>query len=229
MKLAIMQPYFFPYIGYFQLIHAVDAFVVYDDVNFTKGGWINRNFILSQGKRTRIILQSRGASQNLLINQILVGDNQVKLLKSIQQSYVKAPHYNDVMPLIEGVLINGERNLAKYLAHGLRAVCSYLGLTAEWVFSSDLQKDNTLRGQQKVLSICHVMGADHYINLPGGRSLYESTLFEKEGIKLSFIAPKKIEYKQRNKSFEPFLSIIDVMMFNDQEQCSKLLRGYALD
>jgi hypothetical protein len=73
------------------------------------------------------------------------------------------------------------------------------------------------------------MGADHYINMPGGRSLYESPLFEKEGIKLSFITSKNIEYKQRNKSFEPFLSIIDVMMFNDQEQCSKLLRGYALD
>jgi hypothetical protein len=229
MKLAIMQPYFFPYIGYFQLIHAVDVFVVYDDVNFIKGGWINRNFILSQGKKMRITLQSRGASPNLLINQIIVGENQVKLVKSIQQSYAKAPHYSDVMPLIERVLMSEEQNLAIYLAYGLRAVCSYLGLTTEWVLSSDLQKDNTQRGQEKVLSICHEMGADHYINMPGGRSLYESPLFEKEGIKLSFIASKDIEYKQRNKSFEPFLSIIDVMMFNDQEQCSKLLRGYALD
>ncbi|MCI5151273.1 MAG: hypothetical protein D3916_18130 [Candidatus Electrothrix sp. MAN1_4] len=224
-----MQPYFFPYIGYFQLIHAVNTFVVYDDVNFIKGGWINRNFILSQGEKTRITLQLRGASSYLLINQIIVGENQVKLLKSIHQSYAKAPHCSDIMLLIERVLMNEEKNLAKYLAYGLKEICSYLGLTPKWILSSDLQKDNTQRGQEKVLSICHEMRANHYINTSGGRSLYENLLFEKNGIKLSFISSKDIEYKQHNKPFESFLSIIDVMMFNDREQCLKLIQEYSLE
>jgi len=104
MRLAIMQPYLFPYVGYFQLIHAADAFVVYDDVNFIKGGWINRNFILAQRQKSRITLQLLGASPNVLINQVMVGNNKQKLLKSIQQSYSKAPHYASVYSLIEEII-----------------------------------------------------------------------------------------------------------------------------
>jgi len=228
MRLAIMQPYLFPYIGYFQLIHAVDTFVLYDDVNFIKGGWINRNFILSQGKPSRITLQLQGASPNLLINQITVGNNKKKLLKSIQQSYSKAPQYAVVYPLIEDVIQYEETNVANYLNYGLRKICNYLGIKPEWYLSSDLQKDDSLRGQSKVLEICKKLGAAHYINVPGGKDLYDQESFTQENMKLSFIEPKTIEYRQFGGEFVPHLSIIDVMMFNDQEQCQKLLQEYSL-
>ncbi|MCU7795561.1 MAG: WbqC family protein [Candidatus Thiodiazotropha sp. (ex Myrtea spinifera)] len=229
MKLAIMQPYFFPYIGYFQVIKAVDAFVVYDDVNFIKGGWINRNFILSQGKRSRITLQLQGASPNLLINQIKLGSNRIKLLKTIQQSYSKATYFSYVYPMIEEILLYEEDNLSKFIDFGLRRICNYLGLSPKWYISSDLKKDSKLCGQNKVLSICTELGGSHYINASGGRSLYDKLAFSNQGVQLSFIASKDIEYPQFGGLFEPNLSIIDVLMFNDQEQCSRLLKSFDLD
>jgi len=229
MKLAIMQPYLFPYIGYFHLIHAADTFVVYDDVNFIKGGWINRNFILSQGQKSRITLQLQGASPNLLINQVMVGSNRNKLLKSIQQSYSKAPQFGCAYPMLEDILMYDEKNLAQFLNHGLLRLCQYLGLSPNWLVSSELKKNNALSGEKKVLSICKDLGADHYINVPGGKELYDSQSFSEQGIRLSFINSKPILYSQFCGEFEPNLSIIDVMMFNSQEQCSRLLEEYVLD
>jgi len=228
MRLAIMQPYLFPYIGYFQLIQAVDVFVVYDDVNFIKGGWINRNFILSQGKKSRITLQLQGASPNLLINQVLVGTNKVKLLKSIQQSYSKAPQFYLVYPLFEEILLHEETNLAKFIDYGLRRICNYLGITPKWYLSSDLKKDPTLCGHDKVLSICAELGASEYVNVSSGRSLYDRDIFSNHGVKLSFIEPKNFEYSQFGGKFEPNLSMIDIMMFNDKAKINKLLGLYEL-
>lgn len=228
MKLAIMQPYLFPYIGYFQLINAVDTFVIYDDVNFIKGGWINRNFILANCEKTRFTLQLQGASPNVLINQVSVGGNRLKLVKSIQQGYSKAPQFGSVFPMIESIIMNEEENLAKYLNDGLQQICRYLGLRPDWHVSSDLDKDNTLRGQDKVLNICKALDADHYVNVPGGKELYDHESFATQNIELSFIQTKAVEYPQLGKHFVPYLSIIDVMMFNDQVQCSKLLQEYSL-
>lgn len=228
MKLAIMQPYFFPYLGYFQLIHAVDAFVMYDDVNYIKGGWINRNYILSQGKKSRITLQLQGASPNILINQILVGSNKQKLLKTIQQSYVRAPYYVEVMPLVEEILNYEEPNLATFLDFCLHCICDYLGFGPKWYLSSELQKDNSLHGQDKVLAICKELGAKHYINLPGGKELYNHINFNSEGIQLSFIEPRSIEYKQINDEFVPHLSIIDVLMFTGRKQSLGMIKEYQL-
>jgi len=229
MRLAIMQPYFFPYIGYFQLIQAADAFVVYDDVNFIKGGWINRNFILVQGDRARITLQLKGASPNVLINQIEVGGNGRKLLKSIEQAYSRAPQYLRVFPIIEDILTCDKKNLALYLSHGLQRICSYLGLFPNWYMSSQINKDNDLRGQKKVLAICEQLGSTHYINMPGGKALYDRETFVSHDIQLSFIQQKPLSYRQFGKEFVPNLSIIDVMMFNDQESCAQLLQEYSLD
>jgi len=228
MKLAIMQPYLLPYLGYFQLIRAVDAFVVYDDVNYIKGGWINRNCILAQGSKELITLQLRGASQNLLINQIEIAGNSEKLLKPIRQRYSKAPQFGTVFPLLENIFLQQEKNLARFLGHGLRRVCDYLGLRPEWHISSALKKDNELRGQNKILAICEELGATHYINMPGGKALYGHENFAHKGLQLSFIQPRPVEYRQFGKSFVPNLSIIDVMMFNDQSQCARLLEGYDL-
>lgn len=227
MNLAIMQPYLFPYLGYFQLIRAVDAFVVYDDVNYIKRGWVNRNYILSQGKQQRITLPLQGASQNKRINQVEVC-GQHKILSSLRQSYGKAPHFDAVYPIIEDILSQPEKNLARFLEYQLWRICDYLGLYPQWHISSELKKDNALHGQDKVLAICEDLGASHYINAPGGKELYNIEDFVRRGLRLSFIQPCSFEYRQFGKSFVPNLSIIDVMMFCDQAQCAKLLEEYDL-
>ncbi|MTI64677.1 MAG: WbqC family protein [Methylophaga sp.] len=223
-----MQPYFFPYIGYFQLIHAVDSFVIYDDVNFIKGGWINRNFILSNGEKTRITLQLLGASPNLLIKQIQIGNNCQKLLKTIRQSYAKAPYFQDVIELIEKILSSKETNLASFLDYGLRQICNYLGLDREWYISSNLRKDVQLKGQQKVLAVCNELGTTQYINMPGGKELYDHASFTEQDIQLSFIEPRITSYEQNINEFIPSLSIIDVMMFNSQLQCQQMVKEYEI-
>lgn len=225
MNLAIMQPYLFPYLGYFQLIHAADEFVIYDDVNYIKGGWINRNYILSNGTRQLITLPLQGASPNKLINQIDVS-REHKILRSLHHIYGKAPHFDNIYPIIEDILTQKEKNLAHFLDYHLRRICSFLGLEPKWHISSKLQKNNELRGQDKIISICEKLGATRYINAPGGKALYDQESFAASGLQLSFIQPHPVSYPQAGAEFVPNLSIIDVMMFNDREQCAKLLENY---
>lgn len=228
MIVAVMQPYLFPYVGYFQLIHAVDDFVIYDDVNYINAGWINRNYILGKNAPQLMTMQLNGASQNLLINEISVGDKRHKLLKTIQQTYSKAPFYKTVFPLIESVFSQKENNLAKLLTYSLKLVCDYLDLHPNWHISSELKKDNALRGQQKILAICDALGATQYINNIGGQELYEKQLFSDRGVQLSFIESQTNPYPQYGQQFMPNLSIIDVLMFNDVEKCQALLEGYKI-
>lgn len=227
MKVAIMQPYLFPYLGYFQLISAVDTFVVYDDVNFIKGGWINRNYILSNGDRQLISLPLQGASPNKLINQIESGGRH-KILESLRHNYSKAPQFDCVYPMLEDVLTQTEKNLARFLDYQLHSICDYLDLHTKWRISSMLNKDNSLRGQDKVLSICEELGATYYINLPGGKALYDQESFAARGMELSFIQPETVAYRQFGSEFLPNLSIIDVMMFNSRDKCTKLLEAWCL-
>lgn len=226
-KLAVMQPYFFPYLGYFQLIRAVDAFVVYDDVNYIKGGWINRNYILTNRDKQLITLPLQDASQNKLINQIEVG-GQHRILKSLYHSYGKAPYFDAIYPVIEDIFAQIEKNLARFLEYQLRCICEYLGLHTQWHISSALKKDNGLCGQEKVLSICEELGATHYINAPGGKALYDQQSFATRGLQLSFIQSREVSYRQFGTRFLPSLSIIDVLMFNSCEQCARLLEEYDL-
>ena len=228
MSLALMQPYLFPYLGYFQLIHASDTFVVYDDVNYIKGGWINRNHLLANGVRQLFTLPLSDASPNKLINEICLRGTHGSILKSIRQNYGKAPQFANVFPLVEEVLDQKEINLARFVTFGLHRLCEYLGLHPNWYLSSSLDKDNTLRGQGKVLAICEELGVKQYINAPGGRHLYDTTDFLKRGIRLSFVQPRDVVYQQFGNEFIPNLSIIDVMMFNDQSQCRKLIEEYDI-
>ena len=224
-----MQPYLFPYPGYFQLIHAVDAFVVYDDVNYINRGWINRNNILERGQARRFTLEVSGASQNRRINEIGVGGNRPRLLKQLQHAYAKAPQFGDVFPLLETVLLHDEPNLARFLANGLQRVCDYLELQPAWYMSSAITIDDGLRGEDRILALCESLGATHYINLPGGRDLYAAEHFGRKGIRLSFIEPEPVEYAQFGDAFVPNLSVIDLMMFNDRQRCREILAGYRLD
>lgn len=231
MKLGIMQPYFFPYIGYWQLIKAVDTYVIYDDVNFIKGGWINRNQILMNGQAHWINLKLDGASPNKLINQIQVSGDTIylrKLLKTIEENYKKAPFFNEVYPVIDSILNQDERNLAYYLEYAIRKVCDYLKINTALILSSSVNKNNALKGQDKVIEICKVLGADEYLNAIGGQALYAYEDFLSCNVKLRFFKTGTVEYKQFNNEFIPNLSIIDVMMFNSVEEINVLLNQYEL-
>ncbi len=228
MILAIMQPYLFSYIGYWQLLSNADTFVIYDDVNFIKKGYINRNSILNIGCEQRITLELIGASQNKLINEVEVGNNTKKLLKSIDQTYKKAPEYENVFPLTQNILENSEKNLAKFLGYSIQKIADYLDIDTKIIYSSDLKKDNELKAQDKVLDICKRLEASHYINTIGGKDLYNKETFKTKGIELNFITTELIEYKQYKNEFVPYLSIIDILMFNSKKDIQHMLNNYTL-
>ncbi|MBU3127163.1 WbqC family protein [Clostridium tagluense] len=231
MKLGIMQPYFFPYIGYWQLMNAVDKYVIYDDVNFIKGGWINRNQILMNGEGKMINMQMYNASPNMLINEVGVLGNpsyNKKLLRTIESCYKKAPQYANAFPVIESIINQDEKNLARYLEYSIRQICTYLSIDIEIIVSSTIDKNNDLRGQDKVIEICKELGADEYFNAIGGQDLYSYEDFAAEEIKLSFLKTETVEYQQFKDEFVPNLSIIDVMMFNSIEDIKNKLQIYEI-
>jgi hypothetical protein len=224
-----MQPYFLPYLGYFQLIHSADTFVIYDDVNYIKGGWINRNRILGRQADSELItLEVLGASPNKLINEVEVGRNRQKLLKTIAQRYTRAPQFDAIYPLVSQILAVDESNLTRFLFLQLQLICRYLDIEPTWKLSSDITEDSNFKGQDRVIAICQALGASTYINASGGKSLYSHAAFDEQQLELSFIESKAIEYQQFSDDFVPFLSIVDVLMFNDLEACKSLLREYSL-
>lgn len=232
MIVAVMQPYFFPYIGYWQLLAGADTFVIFDDVNYINRGWINRNRILVNGEARYFNIPLKGASQNLLINEIeLVGSEKEndKLLKQVEFAYKKAPEFGKVFPAFEACIRNEERNLARFLGNTLEAVSAYLKIGTKLVYSSELEKDPAVRGQQKVLACCKALGATEYRNPIGGTELYDKTLFKENGIDLYFLkADDDIVYRQYGEAFVPFLSMLDVLMFNDVPAVRALLKRYTL-
>lgn len=231
-KIAIMQPYMFPYIGYFQLIAAVDKFVVYDDVNYINRGWVNRNNILINGVATLIQIPLSGASQNKLINEVEILNEtkwKVKLLRTIEQSYKKAPFFLAVYDLIQTQINKGHTHIAGLNVESTQAVCKYLGINTQIISSSSHYQNKHLSGQDRILDICKIENADHYINPIGGMELYDRELFDENKIKLNFIQSSAISYRQFNNLFAPYLSIIDVLMFCEPEYIkTKLLKAYEL-
>jgi len=229
MKLGIMQPYFLPYIGYFQLIKAVDKYVIFDDVNFIKRGWINRNNLLLNGRSFLFTVNLLKASQNKLINEIFVSKDQSKLLKTIQTAYQKAPQFSSVFPMVKKIFEYENRNLAKFVGNSIIQIAEYLRFDTEFIYSSDIQEKNSLlKAQDKILNICSKKEVTEYINAKGGFGLYSKERFAEYNIKLFFLKTQQIEYKQFNNSFVPNLSILDVLMFNSVEQTHKLLDQFEL-
>ena len=231
MKVGIMQPYFMPYIGYWQLIDAVDTYVIYDDVNFIKGGGINRNRILLDGVVRYLNVPLKGASSFKKINDISVNDDKrivKKSLRMIESAYRKAPFFENIYPMIESILLYEETNLAKYLGKSIERICGFMGIKSKIVYSSALNKNANLRGEKKVLEICHLLGATDYYNAIGGENMYSYTNFKSNGIRLGFLKTNNISYRQFGDMFKNNLSIIDVLMFNSKLELPKLIQNYCL-
>jgi hypothetical protein len=231
MKLAIMQPYFFPYIGYWQLLHAVDRFIIYDDVNYIKGGWVNRNRILINDKPAYMTVPLHQASPFKRICDTNLQASPVwrdKIMKMIEMTYRRAPFFQDIFPVVEKLIRFESDNLSDYLVNQLQTLAVLFGITAQFVLTSRCYENNNLAGQNRVLDICKKEGAATYINPRGGTDLYDRVVFEERGVELKFIMPFSIAYEQFGATHVPWLSIIDIMMFNSKNQLSVLLNRYEL-
>lgn len=230
MKIAVMQPYFFPYIGYFQLMNAVDKFVVYDNIEYTKKGWINRNRILNNGKDDFITLPLKKDSDYLSIAERKLADSwpqdKIKMLNRIRQSYLKAPGFAETFPLIEACINFENTNLFAFILNSLQLMKNHLGINTTLITSSTVNADHTLKSEARVISICRAMQADEYINPIGGIELYSADGFASAGLTLKFIKARNVAYPQGNVPFVPFLSIIDVLMFGGKKLAMDLLSEF---
>lgn len=226
MKLAIMQPYLFPYAGYFQLAAGVDRFVFYDDVNFIKRGWINRNRLYMSGKVRWFTLPLLSASQHRKINQIQVVNDPLwrrKLLASVSGAYREAPYFEQAYAMLSGMVHSSETSLSALARQSVVAVARYIGLETEFVVSTGRYGNEELTGADRVLDICLREGASEYHNLPGGVGLYPVEKFAAAGVALRFVQPLLAPYTQFNRPFQPGLSALDVLMFNDRVSARRLL------
>ncbi|TFD86363.1 hypothetical protein E3T51_14235 [Cryobacterium serini] len=227
MSVAIMQPYFLPYIGYFQTMLAVDKYVVYDDVQFIKGGWINRNNLLINGQKRLFTISLAGASANKSINAISVGDDFVKFRRTVVMNYARAPFLEPVLEMLDEILNFDDRNLAQFIGNSLEVVRNYLGITTEILYSSALPGDAELKGEARVIAICKRLDAKTYVNSIGGMDLYARENFQANGIDLKFLRTEFIEYPQPAPVFVPGLSILDVLMSNPPARVSTMLKSYV--
>ncbi len=251
MKLAIMQPYFFPYLGYFQLINAVDKFILYDLVNYIKKGYINRNKILNRSLSREWLITAplQKQSSNSLIKEIKFADSNIwksKLLKDIYFNYKRAPYFEPTYCLINEILNFETDFISSFNSNSIRKICKYINISTlisdNEIYFDEVEhlisfidydeKDISVlypkKKVQRIFEICKREEANNYINSIGGKALYDKSVFKSNLINLFFLSPKKIKYDQMMDGFTPNLSIIDVMMFNSIKEINKLLNAYEL-
>jgi len=229
MIVGIMQPYFLPYIGYWQLMNYVDVFVIYDEIKYVKGSWINRNRILRGNSPEYMSPPLKKDSDYLNINQRFLADDWLstrkKLLNNINIAYHSSPYFKSIFPLLEEAIAKDERSLFRALENSLRLVRDFLNITTPLVISSSLELDKSLNGADMVVNICEVLGGDTYLNPIGGRALYQNKLFMKSGIELGFLQSRLTPYFQNSTNFIHSLSIVDIMMNNSIDTLMKILHS----
>lgn len=229
MILAVMQPYLFPYIGYYQLAYHCDMFIFYDDVNYIKGGYINRNNILTRNGKQLFTIPVNQASSFKKINELEFSNNIKKVLATIQQAYSKSPNFELIYPIIEKVLLSDDRNVAKITSNSIIEVFKYLELPFNYEYSSNIDYDRELDAKNKLFSFCKLYNAKKYVNTPGGKNLYNKDEFKKNNIELGFIETDNIIYTQfNNDKFESNLSIIDLLMNLSKDKILSILNKYHL-
>jgi hypothetical protein len=231
MKLAIMQPYLFPYIGYFQLINSVDKFVILDNVNFIVKGYIHQNTIQNNGEKIRITFPVSNKSQNRNINEhffLISKKSKYEFLANISKAYNKAPNFDPVFLLISEIIDFSDHNVANFNTNLLFRITKFLEINSHFVKSSEYFEQETLKGQDRILNICKTENASLYINPIGGINLYSKNLFNSSKIELKFLQTNSIFYKQNTKEFISNLSIIDLMMYCSKVEIKELLTKYDL-
>lgn len=234
MKIVVMggnQPYFIPYIGYWQLINAVDVFIISDDYNYINRGWINRNRILQNGNPQYFNIEISHASSNRKINELYISEkifNKDKKLMQLRNVYRRAPYFNEGYMLMQKIFDYNNFCLADFLENSIKILCNYLEIHTKFVKSSSIPHNCELKKEYKIFDQCRYVGADIYINSIGGQRMYSYDQFKQQGIQLGFIQTKDIKYKQLWYEFVPDLSIIDVIMFNSKKEIKNMLQQYTI-
>ncbi|BDB71968.1 hypothetical protein Cthiooxydans_43800 [Comamonas thiooxydans] len=228
MKGAIMQPYFFPYLGYFQLVYEVERFVFLDDVSYIKKGYINRNSILLNGARYEFSVAVSKVSQNRTIRNHDYVNEFTGFLKLIEQNYRKAPYFHAAMPLIEKVALDSNNNVACKNAESVKSVFEYLGVSRDFSFSSDTHLEQSCKGQDRILALCKRLGIEKYRNAIGGKDIYSQEEFHANDIELKFIQSNIQSYNQGKHDFVSHLSIIDMLMYCDKKTIHEHISNYSL-
>ena len=238
MTLAGNQPYFLPYFPYWQLIAAADTFLVSDDYDFIKAGWVNRNRILVNGRPQYFRIEVLHAGESRLIKDKLLAPHWTdSKLRTVEMAYHAAPYFNQGYALMEKVFSCRSERLLDVLELSIREVCAYLGITTPLVRTSSLEGNSLLRREYRVYDFCRRLGADRFINAIGGQALYSKEEFKARGVDLKFIRGGTPPYDQalhfarytaRPGAFVPGLSVLDVIMFNSREACHDMLGMYEL-
>ncbi len=223
-----MQPYFLPYIGYFQLINMVDEFIIYDNIQYTKKGWINRNRILQNDKPYHITLPLKKASDYLDVKDRYIADNfdRKKLLSQVKSAYSKAPYYPEIFEYFKTIIMFNDQNLFAYTYNSILKILEILDIKTKIDISSHIPINHNLKSQEKVLAFCRYKNATTYINPPGGVLLYDKLTFKDNNIDLQFQKPIVEMYKQYNNEFVDSLSILDVLMFNGIEKTRLMIKKH---
>lgn len=206
-----------PYFSYYKLITLVDKFVILDDVNFKKKGWINRNQILIKDNAYLFTLPIDGASQNKKINELNFSYDknwQINFLKTIRHNYIRAPYFKEIYFLLEEIISYNDLNASSFITNSILQVCRYLDIKTEIITSSKNFHNQELIGQSRIIDICKKCGGGEYYNLIGGKCLYNSAFFKNHNITVKFLKENNIIYKQFNDKFVKHLSLIDYLMFN---------------
>ena len=229
-----MQPYLFPYIGYFQLIEKSNIFVYYDDVFYIKRGWINKNVLSNRGTKARFTLPVVQPSQNTLICDIKSHVSRIwlsKFEKSLWHFYKDAKHYSKISDIILTVfgafLEKNDITIADISIASVKTVCEYIGIEKEFIISSELSVPDAQNKSDRLILICKKLNSNH-INMIGGSILYDRNYFRRSGIDLVFLKPKLTPYYQGDFEFLPGLSVIDLMMHLDRQQIQQMVTGGIL-
>lgn len=233
MKFAVMQPYFMPYIGYFQLIDAVDKFIVYDNIEFTKKGWMNRNRILVNGEPQYFTVNLEKGSDYAMVNERKISpvftQERRKVLGKIDANYGKAPFYEETLPLVKDCFEYSEKNLFDFIFHSIVKIKEHLRIETELIVSSQLPIDHTLKNKYKLWALSNYLGIQDYINPVGGMELYEKEEFAEHGMNLMFHQANLSPYAQvSNQDFSPALSIVDMLMCLGVEEVSRELKKFNI-
>jgi hypothetical protein len=231
--IAIMQPYFFPYLGYLQLMASADSFIIYDDVQYIKQGWVNRNRILREDAPVYVTLPVVRGRHNERICEKRLHDPQESLrdvFAKIMRHYRSAPHFDEAVEFLEPLFSPDVETISDFNIRALRALCRHLGIATELVVASERHYGHDVRGQERVLRICEREAATHYVNAIGAKAigLYSKEAFAAAGLELSFIRSRSdIAYDQGAGVFVPNLSVIDLLMHNAPETICRMLPRYT--
>jgi len=235
MRTAIMQPYFFPYLGYFNLIHACDTFVFLDNVQHIERGFVNRNRILVQGKPHLFTVPLAAGPREAWITERALSDSfpqfRTKFFAMLKHAYAKARNHAAVMELVADVLATETLTLAQLCQQSILATARYLGLERRFLVASEMltaEDARQLKGADKILALARALGTTRYLNPIGGVELYHKELFAREGMELRFVKPALPAYPQPTATFVPALSILDVMMHTPKEDLAAQLSAYLL-